>query len=514
MPKMALEDLLSPWGAQSQWPHIIITSITHQSASVDPGSLFLAYKNDLCDRANFIQEAVERGAAAVAIDSQRSDLEVLRSLHTKTLFFEILNLAQCCGEIAARFYGYPTKNMLIIGVTGTNGKSSTAYFICQALNTFDLPCAFVGTIGIGMPDDLQESPLTTLDPITFQKVAAQFKEQGISALSIEMSSHALFQNRLNGVNVHTSVLTQITSDHLDYHQTLENYKAAKEKCMQFPGLGLAVLNLDDFEGRSWFEKYHDRVSIIGYGFQLLNKECLDQLKGYLWIEAVVTDEEGLTIYAQWNTQNLQNDFQISVAVMGRFNAENIAATVAVLLGHGYSIADVQKAMALIKGAPGRMQRFGGAELPTIYVDYAHTTDALKKALEAIQEHTSQPITTIFGCGGDRDTTKRFFMGEAAAQFSETIVLTSDNPRTEDPFKIMEQVKAGVIHQGFNGSKLRIESDREKAIHETIIHARLDDVILVAGKGHEREQKMNGYTIDCDDRAIVLNALSAYKKGGL
>jgi UDP-N-acetylmuramoyl-L-alanyl-D-glutamate--2,6-diaminopimelate ligase len=511
MPKMVLKELLSAWTTLSEWPSILITSITHQSAKVEPGALFLAYRNDLCDRTEFIEEAVSRGALAVAVDAHRSDIQTFRSTYPHCVFIEISDLAQCWGEIAACFYNDPTQDMVVIGVTGTNGKSSTAYFICQALNHFSLPCAFVGTIGMGMPDDLQASPLTTLDPITFQEVAANFKQQGVSAMCIEMSSHALSQNRLNGVNVHTSVLTQITSDHLDYHGSLENYKAAKEKCMQLPNLQLAVLNLDDLEGRRWLGRYAKKLSIIGYGAQLCHRESLDLLKGYLWIKAIVMNEAGLHINFQWQMKNTQEDFELFAPLAGHFNTHNIAATIAVLLGHGYSIVDIQQAVATIKGAPGRMQRLGGAGLPTIYVDYAHTTDALQKALEAVKAHTHHAITTIFGCGGDRDTTKRFPMGQVAAQFSDTIVLTNDNPRSEDPMVIIEQVKKGIMHQNFNKDALIIELDREKAILESILKAEPTDVFLIAGKGHECQQMMNGYVLDCDDRAIVLKALDIYKK---
>jgi UDP-N-acetylmuramoyl-L-alanyl-D-glutamate--2,6-diaminopimelate ligase len=507
MPKMALNQLLSPWVDAQDLPDRVIESISNQSASIQGSGLFLAYKNKLCDRVEFIAEAVVNGAIAVALDAQRPDFQALQNQHPQILFIAIPSLAEEYGDIAARFYGDPTKDMTVIGVTGTNGKSSTAYFIAQALNALGKPCAFIGTIGLGLPGQLKDSPLTSLDPIAFQRFAAEFKQEGIYALAIEMSSHALDQNRLAGVHVDTTVLTQITSDHLDYHKTLGGYKSAKEKSMQLPFLKQAILNLDDDEGYRWLGQYHSQVDITGYGSRMSNEDIAKKCKHYVWIEAVFLDDAALTIHL--NDQH--ESFTVSVALIGRFNVENIVASIATLKAHGYSVEQIQTAMQAIKGAPGRMQLFGGGDLPTVYVDYAHTTDGLQKALEAVQDHGSQRLVTLFGCGGDRDVTKRAPMGKIAARYSDIIILTSDNPRDEDPDQIVEQIKKGVIEQDFDLSNLIVENNREKAIQEAIFNAAPTDVLLIAGKGHERTQKLDGYTIDCNDRAIVTKALQAYKK---
>lgn len=506
MTQMALAQLLAPWLQGQSVPELMIQSISNHSTQIESGALFLAYKNKLCDRKEFIAQAIERGAVAIAVDANRSDLVGLQATFANTVFVEIEQLAECYGEIAARFYGDPTRDMQVIGVTGTNGKSSTAYFIAQAFNALNVPCAFIGTIGIGLPGQLEESPLTTLDPIACQKVAAEFKQQGIKALAIEMSSHALDQNRLHGIQVNTSVLTQITSDHLDYHQTLENYKKAKERCMQLPGLQKAVLNLDDLEGLSWANKYNSKTDIIGYGHQALREDSQQPIKGYLQIQTVEMLSSGMHITFYWQG----DEWSVNVPVIGRFNAENIAATVGVLCAYDFSVSQMQTAIEAIHGTPGRMQCFSGKGKPTVYVDYAHTTDGLAKALQAVREHSNAHLVTVFGCGGDRDATKRAPMGQLAAQYSDAVVLTSDNPRSEDPQQILKQIEQGVIAQGFDVTKLKIESDREKAIHDSILNAKPTDVLLIAGKGHETTQKLDGYTIDCDDRAIVKKALQAYQ----
>jgi UDP-N-acetylmuramoyl-L-alanyl-D-glutamate--2,6-diaminopimelate ligase len=276
--------------------------------------------------------------------------------------------------------------------------------------------------------------------------------------------------------------------------------------MQLPGLQKAVLNLDDLEGLSWANKYNSSVDIIGYGNQALSEEVTQPIKGYLQVRAVQMQVSGLQMAFQWRAQS----WSVTVPVIGRFNAENIAATVGVLCAYDYSVSEIKASIEAMHGAPGRMQCFTEKGKPTVYVDYAHTTDGLAKALQAVREHSDAHLVTVFGCGGDRDASKRAPMGQLAAQYSDTIVLTSDNPRSEDPQQILKQIEQGVIAQGFDLTKLAIESDREKAIFNNILNAKPTDVLLIAGKGHETTQKLDGYTIACDDRAIVKKALQVYK----
>lgn len=507
MPKMALNQLLSPWVPMHGLPDMIISSLSNQSAKTEQGALFFAYKNTLCDRVEFIAEAIKQGAAVVAVDAGRSDYQRLSQQFPKVCFIEIPHLADCYGEIAARFYGDPTAEMQVIGVTGTNGKSSTAYFIAQALNDLHMPCAFIGTIGVGLPGQLQDTDLTTQDPIVFQQLAAKFKQEGIKALSIEMSSQALAQNRLQGIKVDTVVLTQITSDHLDYHKTIENYRAAKEKSLHLPGVKQAILNTDDATGSVWAKSYVDQLSIYGYGTTQISADLTQKLKAYLSIRHIALADAALVIDYQYNEQC----FSVKAPLIGRFNVENISAVVTVLLAAGYTVENIQQSMSRLQGAPGRMQHFGGDDLPTIYVDYAHTADGLEKALAAVKDHSTKQVITIFGCGGDRDKTKRAPMGAIAAKFSDRIVITSDNPRSEDPMQIMLEIEEGALQEGFSSSQLTKVLDREEAIRTTIFNATEDHVILIAGKGHERTQKMNGSTIECDDRQIVAQALKEYQK---
>lgn len=497
-----LDELLAPWLGNQPCPALTIKSLSNDSRTVQKDALFFAYKTDLCDRVDYISDVIAKGVTTIAIDANRADAPCIQADYPGIVFLVIPDLANCYGAIAARFYGDPTQSLEVIGVTGTNGKSSTAYFIAQALTALGKPCGFAGTFGVGMLNKLKPSALTTLDPISLQAYAAAMKAQGAQALAIEMSSHALDQNRLQGVCVNTVVLTQITSDHLDYHKTMPAYIAAKEKCLSLPGVQHAVLNCDDAIGRIWAEKYHQMLSVVGYASHIDHLKSLPFIKNTIVLDNVVHHDMGMTITMMLNKKLIT----IESSLIGTFNVMNLMAATGVLLAQGYDHDAIAQALQTVHGAPGRMERFGGDQQPTIYIDFAHTTDGLIKALEVTKAHTRGKLIVVFGCGGDRDTTKRAPMGYAAAQFADRVIVSNDNPRSENPQSIAEVVLQGVAAQGFNMTEAAIILNRKQAIQDAIHHANKGDCVLIAGKGHETTQVFADHTEHCDDRTIVKNYL--------
>jgi UDP-N-acetylmuramoyl-L-alanyl-D-glutamate--2,6-diaminopimelate ligase len=498
-----LNELLRPWLDGQPCPSVPITQLSYDSRADQLGALFFAYQTDLCDRGAFIAEAVANGAAAVVIDQDRSDEAALITRYPHITIIPVKNLSHLYGSIAARFYDNPADELLIMGVTGTNGKSSTAYFIAQALTILAKPCGFIGTFGVGMLGHLSPSSKTTLHPTAFNEEVVTMKAAGAKAIALEMSSHALQQERMQGVPINTAILTHITSDHLDYHKTHEAYVAAKERCMQLPGLQYAVLNCDDAAGYAWAKRYQSSLEIIGFAEQANVFEDLPFIHKRIVLNKVVHHQQGMTVAMTIMDQL----FTIETVLVGHFNALNMAATAGALLAQDYAVTEIAKALSQLKGTPGRMEYFGGERKPTVYVDYAHTTDGLEKALKAARSHTEGKLTVVFGCGGDRDTSKRAEMGAVAAQLADKIVITSDNVRSEDPQLICEAVLAGVKQQpSFDLQQSVIILNRPEAIQQALQQASPADCILVAGKGHETTQVFADRVEECDDRAIVQTCL--------
>jgi UDP-N-acetylmuramoyl-L-alanyl-D-glutamate--2,6-diaminopimelate ligase len=444
------------------------TRLCADSRRVRPGDVFLALPGHRVDGRKFIADAISRGAVAVL---HEPGAEVAAAVPA----IAVPGLAARAGEIAHLVFGRPSERLWMAGVTGTNGKTSVSQWIAQALERMECRCAVIGTLGNGFPGRLAESPNTTPDAVSLHGLLADFVEDGAVACAMEVSSIGLGEHRVAGVSFDVAVFTNLTRDHLEYHGTMEAYAAAKARLFSWPGLGTAVLNLDDPFGRQLADSLAGRLPIIGY--------TLDGRPG---------GERNLTA-ANLSMSGAGLGFTLDgvrfeVPVVGRFNAANLLAVIGALLAGDESLEDIAAVLRHLEPPPGRMQAVGGNGQPLVVVDYAHTPDALEKALTALRETAATRggrLVCVFGCGGDRDPGKRPMMGAMAERLADRVLLTSDNPRGEDPEEIIAGIAAGMTHEP------AVQSDRAAAIRAAIIDADARDVILLAGKGHEPYQEIAG-----------------------
>lgn len=480
---MKLKTLLTDTVSAPSVPDLEITHITNDSRHVCAGSLFIAIPGLKTDGRHYIDEAISKGALAIVY---QADAEPLLIQQNKIPMIAVEKLAEYQGDIAARFYNQPSKEMQIIGVTGTNGKTSCTHFIAQALAQHAIKTAVLGTVGSGFIGDLKQAIHTTPDVIHLQQTLAELKKQGAKAVAMEVSSHALAQHRVRGVDFNIAVLTQLSRDHLDYHETMQHYANAKEKLFQQPGLAYAIVNLDDPLGEYVSEKYADQLEIIGYS--ALGKKHSQQPS--VFVEQVKSSESGFEVSLQspWGAGTF------ITPLLGRFNIGNLLAVLSVLAVLEVPFTKALHYLSLIKTVIGRMQCFGGDGQPRVVVDYSHTSDALKNALIALREHCLGKLWCVFGCGGNRDRGKRSLMGAISEQYSDYVVITNDNPRHEDPKCIIDDICKGLK----DASAVVIEENRAKAITYAIEKAGSNDIVLVAGKGHESGIVMADKTIPFSD----------------
>ena len=463
------------------------SSITADSRKVQAGALFLAYPGVHSDGRNYIAQAIQAGAAAVAWESR--DFAWNPSWQVANI--GVADLKDQVSEIAAEYYGQPSQKLSMVGVTGTNGKTSVSQWIAQALTVIGQKTAVIGTIGNGFVDAQNEASNTTPDAILLQGMLADFATQGAQAVAMEVSSHGLHQGRVNGVKFNVAVLTNLSRDHLDYHETMEEYAAAKELLFTWPGLGMSIINADDAFGQRIAAKLKAQIkSLLTYGVNQGDVRATD----------LKLHQHGLTM----QVTTPQGDATVNAPVLGRFNAYNVLAVLATLLALKVSLTDAVAAIAKIKPVTGRMQQFGGDNKPLVVVDYAHTPDALEKVLSTLREQAQGKLICVFGCGGDRDSGKRPLMGCVAAKLADSVIVTSDNPRSEDPANIIAQVVSGM------DGKYQVEPDRAAAIKQAVQSACSGDIVLVAGKGHEDYQEVAGVKTPFSDAAVALAALNDYE----
>lgn len=462
------------------------TAITSDSRKVQAGSLFLAYPGTHSDGRDYIAQAIQAGAAAVAWESR----DFVWNPAWQVSNMAVDGLKNRVGQIAAEYYGSPSEKLAMVGVTGTNGKTSVSQWIAQALSILGKKTAVIGTIGNGFVGAQAEASNTTPDAILLQAMLADYARQGAEAVAMEVSSHGLHQGRVNGVTFDVAVLTNLTRDHLDYHETMEEYAAAKQLLFSWQGLDMAVLNIDDAFGRSIAS------SLAGQGKPMMTYGLL---QGDVRGSDLQLHQHGLTM----QVSTPQGKAALNAPVLGRFNAYNVLAVLATLLALKVSLHDAVAAIGKIRPVPGRMQQFGGNDKPLVVVDYAHTPDALEKVLTTLREQTSGKLICVFGCGGDRDAGKRPLMGAVADELADAVIVTSDNPRSEDPVSIIQQVVSSI-----DAVEL-IEPDRAIAIRRAVQSARAGDVVLIAGKGHENYQEIAGIKIPFSDAEVVIAALNDY-----
>jgi UDP-N-acetylmuramoyl-L-alanyl-D-glutamate--2,6-diaminopimelate ligase len=479
-----------------------VSSISLDSRTVMAGGLFLLLAKDPSQRLQFLLQAVEKGIAAVVYDNGHvfSDDEQEICEQQNVNIYAIDNLSDNAGEIAARFYGYPSKRLTVIAITGTNGKTSVSQFIAQALEFLGTPCGVIGTLGVGRVTDLQSTGMTTPDPVTLQSVLAEFKQQAVNHVVIEASSHALEQGRLNSVDINIAVLTNLSRDHLDYHPTMDLYARAKQRLFEFASINKAVINIDDAFGQSLAEQLDKTaVQLLSYSSQ---ENAQQHVGMHIQAVAISTKPDGLS----FKLQNKLSDADINSPLIGRFNVDNLLAATLALLAVDIEFKQAIEAITHCHAVDGRMEVHGGKNQVQVVIDFAHTPDALTQALTSLKSHLTAKgqLWCVFGCGGNRDKGKRALMGTSAETYADKLVITADNPRSESKGEIVEDILVGIS----NMSSVHIEHDREKAIIHAITTATNNDIVLVAGKGHEQYQEILGIKYPFSDAQVVTKALAA------
>jgi UDP-N-acetylmuramoyl-L-alanyl-D-glutamate--2,6-diaminopimelate ligase len=464
-----------------------INGLSLASEQIEPGNAFVALQGANQHGLRFAEQAAKRGAVMVLAD----DVPIGVETNTTLPIFTIKNLRLKLGEIANRFYSHPSHDLPVIGVTGTNGKTSCVQLLAAALAHLGSRAATLGTLGGGLYGALVKGERTTPDVLSTHKFIARMRDDGAQVIAMEVSSHALDQGRVDGVQFHTAVFTNLTQDHLDYHQTMAQYGAAKAKLFAWPFLRTAVINIDD-----------------AFGATLANATQVKQLVRFsvrdktadVYASEIMLDSKGLSFVlnvgaAAWPVRS---------NLLGHFNVSNLLGVAATLHTLGFSFADIASALGHLQPIHGRMNKLGGDDLPLVVVDYAHTPDALEQSLTSLRAHTRGKLICVFGCGGERDRGKRPLMGAIAQRLADQVMLTDDNPRGESGDVIIADIAAGIADR----QAVAMQRDRHLAIAQTIRHAGVGDVILLAGKGHEDSQEVAGVSSHFDDTEQARAALAS------
>ena len=504
---MTARDTHSEWTVKSLLGGIVdpssglsddtVTDLCIDSRVAKPGDLFLAVASDTDSAKAHIQQAIKKGAVAVVTNAHPGD-----DTPSGIALFRTNAMPNVAGLIADRFYAQPSRQMRVIGVTGTNGKTSVSHYIAHGLKRYqpDTACGLLGTLGYGLFGDLRPDLLTTPDVLTVHRELAALRSAGAETVVMEVSSHALDQQRVAGVDFTLAVLTNLTRDHLDYHVDMAAYGASKRKLFTRAELRGVVVNADDQFGRSLIPTIPPGLPVYAYGLaspdiSLETNPSITPVCGRVFAAHRYSLALGV------HTPSAQADF--SAPVLGRFNASNLLAGLAVLLACGVGLEEAARCLSDVPGVPGRMESFGGVGgQPLVVVDYSHTPDSLHTALEALRELPTERIWCVFGCGGDRDNGKRAQMAAAAAYWADELIITDDNPRTENADAIVADIEEG-LPAGVDATVLR---DRGQAIRHAISNASAHDTILIAGKGHEPYQEVNGVRRPFSDAAVVRIAL--------
>ncbi|MFC5524631.1 UDP-N-acetylmuramoyl-L-alanyl-D-glutamate--2,6-diaminopimelate ligase [Rhodanobacter ginsengisoli] len=472
---------------------IVVSGLTLDSRRVNRGDAFFALRGSQGHGIEFAAGAVRRGAQVVLAEAPPVEVA---ELDVPLLWID--DLGRQVSEIAARFHDRPSESLRVIGVTGTNGKTSCVQLLAQALTLLGHRAASIGTLGAGVHGQLREGERTTPDAVTVQELLADFREAGVSHVAMEVSSHALEQSRVAAVDFEVAAFTNLTRDHLDYHGSMEAYGAAKARLFAWPGLQAAVINIDDAYG-------HELAAQLPAGVQALRFSMADDSEAEIAASGIVTSAEGLEfkLRTPWGSRTLHSH------LLGRFNVANLLVVVACLGALGESFGRIVNAVEQLQPVNGRMSRLGGLHgLPLVVVDYAHTPDALEQALTALRAHCAGQLICVFGCGGERDAGKRPLMGAIAARLADVAIVTDDNPRGEDGDAIVAQIVAGMTA----ARAMTVERDRAAAIGAALGMARAGDVVLVAGKGHETYQEGAAGKRPFDDLAVAHAVLERMQRG--
>lgn len=494
-----LANLLAGWAEVGIAQDRPIAGLTLDSRRVRPADLFLACQGGRDHGLAHAQAAVAKGAAAVAYEPSASwSGERLQALEQtlRVPLIPVPGLAHQTSALAARFHGDPSAALKVIGVTGTNGKTSVTHYLAQSLGP-TVACAVIGTLGYGHPGALRPLEHTTPDPVGLQALLAELRDQGTGVVAMEVSSHALDQRRAEAVRFHTAVFTNLSRDHLDYHRDMGAYGAAKRRLFESPHLCQAVLNWDEPAAGAMAEALRPGVALISYGLKDPGRRPARSAI-WAWGEGLALLPRGLRMGIHTNA----GSGELQTGLLGAFNASNLLAVCATLLAEGLALPLILERLSALQGVPGRMECFGGTGEPLVVVDYAHTPDALEQVAATLRHHAPRRLISLFGCGGERDAGKRPQMGAVAERLSDLVILTDDNPRREDGAAIIGDILAGVREP----QRVRVERNRATAIRWALAEAGAEDVVLVAGKGHETTQQVGDLKRPFSDRGEVLAAL--------
>jgi UDP-N-acetylmuramoyl-L-alanyl-D-glutamate--2,6-diaminopimelate ligase len=490
---VALADLL-PDLDLGKAANIVAHNLCLDTRQLKTGDAFIALAGIKVDGRNFIAKAIEMGAATILVEADKNwqGLDWLGSVPV----IAVEDLPSCVSEIAGHFFGEPSKKLQLVGITGTNGKTTCSLLVAQLLAQLQQKSAVVGTIGYGLLDAASVAPLnqqislltstglTTPDPITLQRILSEMVDGGAASAAIEVSSHSLQQKRVAGLHFTSAIFTNLTQDHLDYHGDLQSYGNVKAQLLQMPGLRTAIINLDDTWASGLTQKVPANVGVISYSTEKV-------------ADVYATNVELHAQGVRAHVSTPWGEADIDSPLLGKFNLSNLLAVIAAVGAQGFSVQQMLPFIAQLEPAPGRMQLVTVDQIEQeiqVIVDYAHTPDALENTLNAIHQHKAGKVWTVFGCGGDRDKTKRPQMGKIAERLSDYIIVTNDNPRSEDPASIAAEIVRGMNHP----SGCLVIADRAQAIDFAVQQAKAGDIVLIAGKGHEDYQIFANQTLPFSD----------------
>lgn len=497
---MTLAELVADFVATDSLPNLSVEGIALDSRQVQPGDLFIAVKGTAVDGAKFIPQAIEQGAVAVLVEQDQLSDDFIAAVPV----IGLERLSEYVSDIAGVFFGHPSARMQLTAITGTNGKTTCSRLLAELKEGMGVDrAAFIGTLGYGMVRDagcqdadladrayagVKDTGLTTPNAVAMQRILAELASRGANSVALEVSSHSLVQRRVAGLKIDTAVFTNLSRDHLDYHGDINAYAAAKSRLFAMGGLQQAVINIDDSVGRAILANLSSEIR--GISFSLENAEA------DIYCSTIGLSPEGLraSVITPWGQG------EISSPLLGKFNLANLLAVIGAAAAQGFALESILQTIPSLRAVPGRMELVDSHAEPAVVVDYAHTPDALEKALEALRVHCLGQLWVVFGCGGDRDIGKRAEMGEIAQRCADQTVVTSDNPRTESAEQIIEHILQGTSRH------VIVESDRRAAIRQAVFSADKNDVVLIAGKGHESYQILGAERLPFSDQAEARLAL--------
>lgn len=479
-------------------PAIPIRGIASDSRLLKPGDLFLACGGDNSHGVEYIGDAVTAGVAAIAWDSSTTTTP---GNAAGVPMVAVPGLAQHLGEIANRFYGRPSETVRVIGVTGTNGKTTVAWLLAQCCENLEQTCGYIGTLGSGIGDIAHGEGMTTPGAVELHGRLADMRDLGAKYAAVEVSSHALAQNRVDGVLFDTVLFTNLSRDHLDYHGDMQGYAQAKARLFLEYGANTRVINLDSEFGMQLADQCGQDIVTVSTKF-----DRVADGRPYVFVRSVTAQTAG----SQVRVSSSWGEGEFTLPLPGDFNVANAIIVLAVLLQQGVPIDKACDVLATVSAPPGRMQRVAArGNLPSVFVDYAHTPDAIKLALQALKGHCTGKLWCVFGCGGDRDSGKRPQMGRMAERGADHLVISNDNPRSEEPAAILSEIVSGLTEPG----QATVIEDRAAAIAWAIREAATNDIVLIAGKGHENYQLLGNERLDFSDYAAASANLAARAEAG-